>query len=92
MVVGIESVSVEFDSDSHRQVQVTQRRPSSVKWEGPAGEKKLQRERWRHTRNGERVSKRGNARPGNREWTKVTIKMGHTNWVDRHAPISSTLN
>ena len=25
------------------------------------------------------------------EWTKVTINIGHTNWVDRHAPISSTL-
>ena len=39
MVVRIESVSVEFDSDSHRQVQETQRRPSSVKWEGPVEEK-----------------------------------------------------
>ena len=84
-------MSVEFDSDSRRQVHETQRRPSSVKWEGPAGGKKLKRERWGHTRNGERVSKRGNARPGNRERTKVTIKMGHTNWVDRHASISSML-
>ena len=41
MVVRIESVPVEFDSDSHRQVQETQRRPSSIKWEGPAGGKKL---------------------------------------------------